>query len=191
VDLAMGEDARFAVHVATPLPSSYSPLSLSLSLSLFNCPFRSGSEGFIIPRKSLYEILLELIPTEKILRGKRVLSFVQGEGGVQVKCADGSIHESDILVGADEAYSAVRQNLYERLKKEGKLSVDDQKPASFSCVSLTAQTNPLDPEMFPELNENGCHFNNIVAHNKPYSVRFHLLSSLLSHPSAPPCSTSG
>ncbi|KAG0378192.1 hypothetical protein BGX24_004534 [Mortierella sp. AD032] len=129
----------------------------------------SGSEGFIIPRSSLYEILLDLIPTEKILRGKRVLSFVQGEGGVQVKCADGSVHESDILVGADGAYSAVRQNLYERLKKEGKLSVADQKPALFNCVCLTAQTYPLDPEMFPELNEPGCHFNNIVAQNKPYS----------------------
>ncbi|KAF9907103.1 hypothetical protein EC991_011321 [Linnemannia zychae] len=129
----------------------------------------SGSEGFIIPRASLYEILLDLIPAEKILRGKRVLSFVQGEGGVQVKCADGSVHESDILVGADGAYSAVRQNLYERLKKEGKLSVADQKPASFNCVCLTAQTYPLDPEMFPELNEPVCHFNSIVAQNKPYS----------------------
>ncbi|KAF9338490.1 hypothetical protein BGZ91_008710 [Linnemannia elongata] len=129
----------------------------------------SGAEGFIIPRSSLYEILLELIPPEKILRGKRVLSFVQGEGGVQVKCADGSVHESDILVGADGAYSAVRQNLYERLKKEGKLSVADQKPAMFNCVCLTAQTYPLDPVQFPELSEPGCHYNNIVAQNKPYS----------------------
>ncbi|KAF9148497.1 hypothetical protein BG015_009766, partial [Linnemannia schmuckeri] len=129
----------------------------------------SGAEGFIIPRSSLYEILLELIPTEKILRGKRVLSFVQGEGGVQVKCADGSVHESDILVGADGTYSAVRQNLYERLKKEGKLSVADQKPAMFNCVCLTAQTYPLDPVQFPELSEPGCHYNNIVAQNKPYS----------------------
>ncbi|KAF9099989.1 hypothetical protein BGX29_006845, partial [Mortierella sp. GBA35] len=129
----------------------------------------TGAEGFIIPRSAMYEILLELIPSEKILRGKRVLSFVQGEGGVQVKCADGSIHESDILVGADGAYSAVRQNLYERLKKGNKLSPSDQKPATFNCVCLTAQTRPLDPAMFPELSEPGCRFNNVVSHNKPYS----------------------
>lgn len=94
---------------------------------------------------------------------------------MQVKCADGSVHESDILVGADGAYSAVRQNLYERLKKEGKLSVADQKPAMFNCVCLTAQTYPLDPVQFPELSEPGCHYNNIVAQNKPYSVSFLIL----------------
>ncbi|KAF9931071.1 hypothetical protein FBU30_010900 [Linnemannia zychae] len=128
-----------------------------------------GSEGFIIPRSALYEIFFELIPAEKILRGKRVLSFVQGEGGVQVKCADGSVYESDILVGADGAYSAVRQNLHERLKKEGKLTPADQKPAMFNSVFLTAQTRPLDPAVFPEITEDECHYNNVVAQNKPYS----------------------
>lgn len=39
---------------------------------------------------------------------------------------------SDIIVGADGAYSAVRQNMYKDLKAKGKLSSSDDKPLSYN-----------------------------------------------------------
>ncbi|KAF9563169.1 hypothetical protein EC968_004977 [Mortierella alpina] len=128
-----------------------------------------GFDGYIIPRSQLYDILIAQIPAKRIHRGKKMLSMLQNENGVMIRCADGSVHEGDILVGADGAYSGVRQNLYLKLKKEGKLSSSDCEPLPHRCVCLVAQSSPLDPNKFPELNDEVCHYNNIVANDRPYS----------------------
>ncbi|KAF9932218.1 hypothetical protein BGZ67_004860 [Mortierella alpina] len=98
-----------------------------------------------------------------------MLSMLQNENGVMIRCADGSVHEGDILVGADGAYSGVRQNLYMKLKKEGRLCSSDCEPLPHRCVCLVAQSSPLDPNKFPELKDEVCHYNNIVADDRPYS----------------------
>ncbi|KAF9128204.1 hypothetical protein BGW39_005279 [Mortierella sp. 14UC] len=122
-------------------------LDFSLDLEL------SGYEGRLIPRKVLYEIILAQVPEERLHRGKRMLWMTQGENGVHVKFSDGTEFEGDILVGADGAYSAVRQCLFDRLKKDRDLPASDAKELPFSCVSVAGYTGPLDPEKFPFLKE--------------------------------------
>jgi len=101
---------------------------------------------------------------------KKVLSFLQGENGVMIRCSDDSTYEGDILVGADGAYSAVRQHLYSVLKKETRLPASDEKPLPYKCVCLVGQTNILDPEEFPDLKLPLGQFLSVIGDNN-YLVR--------------------
>ncbi|KAG0334434.1 hypothetical protein BG004_000411 [Podila humilis] len=130
-----------------------------------------GHYNYIVPRPRFYKMLLDQIPEGRILFSKRVLSISQGEHGCLIRTADGMTHEGDILVGADGAYSAVRQSLYEALKREKKLPASDDVPLPFNCVALVGHTVPLDPEEFPEvLLPESCNQGVIGGDNKPYSL---------------------
>ncbi|KAG0354189.1 hypothetical protein BG005_006686 [Podila minutissima] len=107
---------------------------------------------YLISRPELYDILFNSIPRERTLLGKRVLSFTQNQKNVIIDYSDNSSYHGDLLVGADGAYSAVRQNLYKSLKdKKLPASVDISLP--FSSICLVGQTVPLDPEEFPHMKE--------------------------------------
>ncbi|KAG0203790.1 hypothetical protein BGX33_008897 [Mortierella sp. NVP41] len=129
----------------------------------------SGYSGNIIARPLLYGLLLKQIPTDKIHFGKRVLSISEEEEKVTVETADKCVYQGDILVGADGAYSAVRQRLYERLLKAGKLPKSDQEELPFSCTCLVGQTRPLDPEIFPHLKDGRTPFVTILGKDKPFT----------------------
>ncbi|KAG0055385.1 hypothetical protein BGZ83_008777 [Gryganskiella cystojenkinii] len=127
-----------------------------------------GDEGIIVARPILYSILYNRVPKEKILHNKRVLTMKNGERGVRVECNDGSFYEGDILVGADGAYSPVRQGLYRLLKRDNKLPASDDKPLPYNIVCLVGQTTPLDPDEFPCLKEERCTFNIMESSDIPY-----------------------
>ncbi|KAF9024308.1 hypothetical protein BGZ52_011123 [Haplosporangium bisporale] len=130
-----------------------------------------GHYNYIVPRPHLYAMLLRQIPAERIRFSKRVLSISQGEHGVLIRTSDNMTHEGDILVGADGAYSSVRQGLYAALKKEKKLPSSDDQPLPFNCVALVGHTEALDPEQFPELLlPESCNQGVIGGDNKPYSL---------------------
>ncbi|KAF9203109.1 hypothetical protein BGZ59_001801, partial [Podila verticillata] len=114
---------------------------------------RVGYGEYVISRPELYDLLYNSIPQERVLLGKKVLSLTQNEFSVMAECSDNSSYHGDILVGADGAYSAVRQNLYKELKLKGKLPSSDDVSLPFSCVCLVGQTVPLDPEEFPQMKE--------------------------------------
>ena len=80
--------------------------------------------------------------------------------------------EGDLIVGADGAYSAVRQRMYERLKVEGKLPKSDQEELPFSCTCLVGQTRVLDPKEFPIVEEKKCQVVSVLSDNKPFTVKF-------------------
>ncbi|KAF8927172.1 hypothetical protein BGZ52_004774, partial [Haplosporangium bisporale] len=127
-----------------------------------------GYPAIILDRPSFYNILLKNIPKHKIIYNKRVLSVTQDGEGATAKCADGSEYFSDIIVGADGAYSAVRQNMYKDLKAKGKLSSSDDKPLSYNQHCLVGVTEPLDPEQYPVLKVDTTDFEIVIPKSDPF-----------------------
>ncbi|KFH66122.1 hypothetical protein MVEG_08223 [Podila verticillata NRRL 6337] len=117
---------------------------------------------FIVARPDIYDLLWRNVPRENILLGKRVLSFNENGHGVEIRCSDNSAYTGDILVGADGAYSAVRQHLYKILKKSKRLPISDDAALPFSCVCLVGQTDVLDPEEFPNVKPELCQHNSVL-----------------------------
>ncbi|KAG0331481.1 hypothetical protein BG004_001640 [Podila humilis] len=113
----------------------------------------TGHSSRVISRPELYTILRGNIPSHQVLTGKRVLSFTQDDNGVNVRCADNSLYHADLIVGADGAYSAVRQNMYNDPEVAPTTPVSHKGTLPFKCVCLVGQTIPLDPEDFPQLDE--------------------------------------
>ncbi|KAG9071678.1 hypothetical protein KI688_005891 [Linnemannia hyalina] len=128
-----------------------------------------GSPSYIVARPLLYDLLLSLIPQKKIHFSKRILTIKEVDDKVKIQAADNSVYEGDILVGADGAYSAVRQQLYNRLKKEGTLPKSDHEDLPFSCTCLVGQTDPLDLEEYPELKNPKEPFVTTFARDKPFT----------------------
>ncbi|KAF9372428.1 hypothetical protein CPB97_001270 [Podila verticillata] len=122
----------------------------------------SGAEALVMSRHDLHSLLLRQIPAENIHLGKKILWFTQDEDGVTIRTADKKFYHGDILVGADGAYSAVRQSLYKSLKAKGALPASDDVPLPFNCVCLVGQTEPLDPEEFPGFKLPHTQFNFVV-----------------------------
>ncbi|KAG0293579.1 hypothetical protein BGZ96_002624 [Linnemannia gamsii] len=117
-----------------------------------------GYSNYIVARPQLYDLLLTQVPAHKILLGKRVLTIGEDDERIKVQTSDNSVYEGDILVGADGAYSAVRQRLYETLKQEDRLPKSDYEDLPFNCTCLVGQTEPLDLEEFPQLKDTGYPF---------------------------------
>ncbi|KAF8939593.1 hypothetical protein BGZ58_009297, partial [Dissophora ornata] len=124
----------------------------------------------IISRPTLVDIISKLVPTDKILFSKKILSCKQDDEGVMISCSDGSTYRADILVGADGAYSGVRQNLYKQLQTERRLPRGDSALLPFNSTCLVGQTRPLDPEVFTHLKDDHTWFETIIGENKPYAL---------------------
>ncbi|KAF9282192.1 hypothetical protein BGZ68_006167 [Mortierella alpina] len=119
---------------------------------------RYGYYTQVMPRPTFYNILLKEIPMARLLLNKKVVSFEEYEsksraaasgsgggdtGGVMVKCADGSEYHAQVLVGADGAYSTIRNTLYSRMKAEKKLPKQDQLPLKLKQHCVLGVTEPL------------------------------------------------
>ncbi|KAG0284586.1 hypothetical protein BGZ96_011060 [Linnemannia gamsii] len=131
----------------------------------------TGYKQHIISRPVLYDLLLRQIPAHKVHLNKRVLDIGENDKDDKVflRTSDNGYYEGDILIGADGAYSAVRQRLYESLKQKGQISKADLGDLPFKCTCLVGQTDELDVEEFPQLKEPICQFWSTLGEDRPFS----------------------
>ncbi|KAG0368292.1 hypothetical protein BGX24_002881 [Mortierella sp. AD032] len=126
----------------------------------------TGYGHYIIARPLYYEIMLKQVPADKIHFGHRVLNITEEDNKVRVHLSSNETFEGDIIVGADGAYSAVRQRMYDQLKAKGELPKSDQEDLPFSCTCLVGQTKPLDPEVFPCVKDSISQFRAFLNENR-------------------------
>lgn len=124
----------------------------------------------VFPRPALYALLLAKIPQEKLHFNKKVVSIAQSTDSVSVQCADGTTYSGDILVGADGAYSGVRQSLYEQLSKQDQLPASDAEKMCYNYMTMVGTTDTLDPAEFPKLGGESTTFSFMLGTHSPYSV---------------------
>ncbi|KAF9349743.1 hypothetical protein BGX26_012001 [Mortierella sp. AD094] len=120
-------------------------------------------------RPDMHHLMLSQVPPEKILMKKRILSVEQNEQGVMVRVADGTSYHGDILVGADGAYSGVRQGLFKLMEKKDVLPEGDKAKLSLGYLSMVGVSEPQDPERYPVLKEPTSNFSRVIGSTAPYS----------------------
>ncbi|KAF9293695.1 hypothetical protein BGZ88_005024 [Linnemannia elongata] len=132
-----------------------------------------GYDHTVFPRPEFYNLLLTKVPREKIHFSKKVMSMEQNKEGVMIRCSDGTTYHGDILVGADGAYSGVRQALYKRMEKAGTLPPSDLDELTKGYICMVGTTEPLDPEQYPGVNSEDANINQIISKDSLYSIRKH------------------
>ncbi|KAF9165380.1 hypothetical protein BGX20_000620 [Mortierella sp. AD010] len=121
-----------------------------------------GYDYLILSRPKLYDLIRRQIPDHKISMGKKVVRTKENDDKVTVYCSDDTVYEGSILVGADGAYSVVRQNMYSVLEEEDKLPLCDKDGFSIGYITMLGVSSPPNPEKYPELSDNRAHFRLII-----------------------------
>ncbi|KAG0366469.1 hypothetical protein BGZ54_005304 [Gamsiella multidivaricata] len=129
-----------------------------------------GDYPRVIARPDLINLLLSRVPAKRIHYGKRVLTTRQDEDEVTIKCADNTAYTGSLLVGADGAYSSVRQNLYKELQKAGHLPKVDAKPMGYSFDCVVGISDPVNPDDYPVLKEEFSEFEIVLGKDVPFTV---------------------
>ncbi|KAG0354423.1 hypothetical protein BC939DRAFT_493328 [Gamsiella multidivaricata] len=129
-----------------------------------------GYDYIVFSRPKLYDLLLSKLVPNKVQFGKKALSVKHPqEGGVVITFSDNTSYIGDILVGADGAYSAVRQNLYKSLAEKDELPLKDAQGLKIGYMTMVGTTDPLDEEKYEALKDNFTHFSFIIGKGKPYT----------------------
>ncbi|KAF9898248.1 hypothetical protein BX616_004291, partial [Lobosporangium transversale] len=136
------------------------------------------SAGFVISKSNNEHITslsidneqeLRRIAPERIHLNKKVTSIAQDDDSVTITCADGTSYTGDILVGADGAYSGVREELYKQLEKEGILPESDKESLSKGYICLVGTTDPVDPEKYPFVKQKEAYLHQVIGEGTPYT----------------------
>ncbi|KAF8982511.1 hypothetical protein BGZ46_001123 [Entomortierella lignicola] len=130
---------------------------------LGNC----GYDCYILARPKLYDLIRCRVPAHKISMGKKVVRTKEENDKVTVYCSDDTTYECSILVGADGAYSTVRQSMYKDLEELGKIPSSDKEDFSVGFVTMVGVANPPNPEKYPELSDKRrTHFRLLLGNDK-------------------------
>ncbi|KAG0082409.1 hypothetical protein BGZ93_009475 [Podila epicladia] len=129
----------------------------------------TGYDCLFMARSDLYALLLSKVPSDKIHMSKKILSIQQNAEGVMIRCSDNTSYHGDILIGADGAYSAVRQSLYKQLDQQGLLPAEDKGEMPLVYLCMVGTTRPLDPEKYTALKKAHCDFATVLGKGKPHS----------------------
>jgi len=122
----------------------------------------SGYDSVVFARRDFYALLLRQVPPENISFSKKVLKTTEENGQVTIHLSDNTAYECDILVGADGTYSSVRQTMYRELSEKGMLPKSDAAELVAGYTYTCGVTNPLDPEKYPQLKDDDCHFDSVI-----------------------------
>ncbi|KAF9331114.1 hypothetical protein BGZ91_012244 [Linnemannia elongata] len=129
-----------------------------------------GYYAYVMARPALFELLKSRIPANKIKLRKQVVDLVESDTGVTCICEDGSQYKSDILVGADGAYSGVRESIYRCLKQQNKLPANDQEPMKLTHLSILGVSKALDPAIVPVTEDKHSWFQLMLFRNTRFSI---------------------
>ncbi|KAF9172165.1 hypothetical protein BGX20_006209 [Mortierella sp. AD010] len=141
------------------------------TMDIGNAEERYGYKGILISRPTFYDILLSRVPAHKIKWGKRVLGLEQNQYGVMVRIADNTTFHGDILIGADGAYSAVRQILYKSMMKKGlQIPSSDTAALHFDSNCVIGVTDVLSESEFPVLKNKSGDFYVIIGKERSIQV---------------------
>jgi len=100
-----------------------------------------------------------------------VLEIVSGNAGVQCRCANGHVEQASVLVGADGAYSAVRQNLFRKLREKNLLPKSDTEALKFTQNCIIGVTKTIeDLDRFPVAGSEFAEVNIVVGKDQPYTL---------------------
>ncbi|KAF9198875.1 hypothetical protein BGZ49_000190, partial [Haplosporangium sp. Z 27] len=121
-----------------------------------------GYESYLLSRPKLYDVLRSRVPAHKISMGKKVLRTKEEKDRISVYCSDNTAYECTILVGADGAYSAVRQSMYRRLEEKGMLPESDKDDFTIGFVNLVGVANPPNPEKYNMSCDDRAHFRVLI-----------------------------
>ncbi|KAF9426460.1 hypothetical protein BGZ76_002757 [Entomortierella beljakovae] len=123
-----------------------------------------GYKSLAFSRPDFYEVLRRRVPAEKISFKKKILRSEENkeDGRVTIHCSDNTAYTGDILIGADGAYSGVRQNMYRQMDDKGILPKSDKEGFSIGYTVIVGVTKPSDPEKYPILKQENCKFDQIV-----------------------------
>ncbi|KAF9578204.1 hypothetical protein BGW38_006128, partial [Lunasporangiospora selenospora] len=98
---------------------------------------RYGYFNVILSRADYHRILAGHVPADKVVYGKKVLSLVHTPEGATIGCSDNSVYQADIVIGADGAYSSVRQSLYKSIQIEAATA------ATATAAGISTGATPL------------------------------------------------
>ncbi|KAF9366818.1 hypothetical protein BGX34_006087 [Mortierella sp. NVP85] len=130
---------------------------------------KTGYDFLIFHRPDVYDLILSHVPAKKISFNKKVVWLLQNDEGVMIRTSDNETYHGDILVGADGAFSAVRQNLYRDMAKKNVLPTSDAQSPKVDRICLVGTTRPLDTEDYPELKDKRCHFTTVIGQDKAHT----------------------
>jgi 2-polyprenyl-6-methoxyphenol hydroxylase-like FAD-dependent oxidoreductase len=85
------------------------------------------------------------------------------------------------VIGADGAYSGVRQSMYRTMMEQGILPKPDQEEFKIGYTAVVGVAKGLDPKKYPGLLDEDCKFNQII-YSDNSSVRLCVLYRTINQP---------
>ncbi|KAG0358200.1 hypothetical protein BGZ54_010544 [Gamsiella multidivaricata] len=155
-------------RISKPVPSLdfyTSDIQKLGSLDLKEFKAASGYSNYIFARPRLYEMLRKQVPSHKVSLNKRVVRIEETHNKVTIFCEDESSYSGDILIGADGAYSSVRQSIFKQMDERGLLPASDSENLSIGFISMVGVSHPKNPEKYPQLQDTLGHYSQVLGND--------------------------
>ncbi|KAF9429957.1 hypothetical protein BGZ76_001044 [Entomortierella beljakovae] len=152
------------LQISRPMEAVYFYQSECKPIGQISMEFAEKQHGYdtlVFSRPDFYEILRRRVPTEKISFKKKILMTKEEDGKVTIHCSDNTTYTGDILIGADGAYSGVRQSMYKDMRNKGLLPKEDFEDFSIGYTVVVGVAK-ADPKRYPSLKESHAKFRQMI-----------------------------